>query len=521
MRHVLIEDSDTVTLTAKVTLNNTVVTDSLAASLFTWTRDSGDAAADGIWNDAHSGMKSVQIAGSELAGTTKFTCNMRPLADYGEFFPAVENGIVLKHERGSANPNDTFAISDSNLTVDTNASPNPYSFDDPMLSVNSTSIAGPLTAGMYVYAAAPTREIRFFYNADGLRTRKQAVLGGRIIETTDYTLHGKLVTEMKHSTAEGTDVLHFFYDAQSRPAMVKWNGVMYSYVHNLQGDIVAILDCEGNKVVEYRYDAWGKSLGTDGTLKTSLGLLNPFRYRGYVYDEETGLYYLRSRYYGAETGRFVCADAIIATNSDIFSINVFLYCKNNPITSTDTSGYLPHAITDKRVHNRVLADIVRRDISRQLTMHHTCIYYNRKNILKGWGFCDLYNKSTGEVWELKKVDRGKSRSLKTLIALTQLNKYVNGRLKSNPDLELTFPVHDNPRGIMEGSLEYQDEIDGYDYHVKYWSDGNCILRYDYSRTKGQTRQEVEDTIETAVSVMVGGLLTVAGFGMGAGNLPAF
>ena len=66
------------------------------------------------------------------------------------------------------------------------------------------------------------------------------------------TLHGKLVTEMKRSTADGTDVLHFFYDAQSRPAMVKWNGVMYSYVHNLQGDIVAILDSEGNKVVEYR-----------------------------------------------------------------------------------------------------------------------------------------------------------------------------------------------------------------------------------------------------------------------------
>ena len=134
-----------------------------------------------------------------------------------------------------------------------------------------------------MYTAAPTREIRFFYNADGLRTRKQMVLGGRIIETTDYTLHGKLVTEIKH----GRDVLHFFYDAQSRPAMVKWNGVMYSYVHNLQGDIVAILDYEGNKVVEYRYDAWGRDIGR--TLTSDIGELNPFRYRGYVYDEKTGL----------------------------------------------------------------------------------------------------------------------------------------------------------------------------------------------------------------------------------------
>ena len=83
---------------------------------------------------------------------------------------------MLKHERGSANSSDTFSITDGVLSVDTLNTPNPYSFDNPMLSVNSTTIAGPLTAGMYVYTAAPTREIRFFYNADGLRTRKQTVL---------------------------------------------------------------------------------------------------------------------------------------------------------------------------------------------------------------------------------------------------------------------------------------------------------------------------------------------------------
>ena len=133
-----------------------------------------------------------------------------------------------------------------NATVD---SGEPYSLDYPNLLVNSTAIAGPMTAGMYVYTAAPTREIRFYYNADGLRTRKETTLGGRVVETTDYTLHGKLVTEMRR----GSDVLHFFYDAQSRPAMVKYNGQMYTYVHNLQGDIVAIVDSSGAKVVEYRY----------------------------------------------------------------------------------------------------------------------------------------------------------------------------------------------------------------------------------------------------------------------------
>ena len=101
---------------------------------------------------------------------------------------------------------------------------------------------------------------------------------------------------------------------------------------------MAILDYEGNKVVEYRYDAWGRDIGR--TLTSDIGELNPFRYRGYVYDEETGLYYLRSRYYGAETGRFVCADKTLRSES--FSIaswnNVYSYCNDCPIIYTDKDG---------------------------------------------------------------------------------------------------------------------------------------------------------------------------------------
>ena len=205
-----------------------------------------------------------------------------------------------------------------------------YSFDNPMLQVESITIAGPMTAGMYVYTAAPTREIRFYYNADGLRTRKETTLGGRVVETTDYILHGKLVTEMRR----GNDVLHFFYDAQSRPAMVKYNGQMYTYVHNLQGDIMAIVDSGGAKVVEYRYDAWGRDIGR--TLTSDIGELNPFRYRGYVYDEETGLYYLRSRYYNAIIGKFTCLDDCIP--GALLEENVFSYAKNNPILNGDPDG---------------------------------------------------------------------------------------------------------------------------------------------------------------------------------------
>ena len=124
--------------------------------------------------------------------------------------------------------------------------------------------------------------IHFKYDHNGLRVGK--VVNGT---KTKYMFHGKLVT---HLTV-GSDSLHFFYDTQSRPAKVSFNGTVYTYIHNLQGDIVGILDSSGNLVVEYKYDAWGKPIATTGSLAATLGTRNPFRYRGYIYDEETELYY--------------------------------------------------------------------------------------------------------------------------------------------------------------------------------------------------------------------------------------
>jgi len=101
---------------------------------------------------------------------------------------------------------------------------------------------------------------------------------------------------------------------------------------HLQGDIVAILDSNGTAVVQYKYDAWGKPISKTGSMKDSLGKLNPFRYRGYVYDEETGLYYLRSRYYNTWLCRFVNADVL-------YTGNLYSYCKNAPIIGIDKNGF--------------------------------------------------------------------------------------------------------------------------------------------------------------------------------------
>ena len=103
-----------------------------------------------------------------------------------------------------------------------------------------------------------------------------------------------------------------------------------------------VYDSNGTQVVAYTYDAWGNPLTTTGTMAGTLGKLNPFRYRGYVYDTETGLYYLGSRYYNPETGRFINADNSISNSFEsVHGYNLFAYCFNNPINMNDSSGSWP------------------------------------------------------------------------------------------------------------------------------------------------------------------------------------
>ena len=113
---------------------------------------------------------------------------------------------------------------------------------------------------------------------------------------------------------------------------------MYYYVYNLQGDVTHIIDSTGVIEGTYQYDAWGKILNL-GSL-SAIAQANPFRYRGYYYDNESGLYYLNSRYYNAEWGRFINADGYITTGQGLTSYNMFTYCGNNPITRADQSGQL-------------------------------------------------------------------------------------------------------------------------------------------------------------------------------------
>ena len=317
------------TVSAKVYRKGEDVTDEYAAAAFNWTRTSGDESADASWNAAHSGMKSITVSANELTDDIQIQCTLTGTSSsYGSV--DVNDSFIASHTRGVADSNDTLSIEDGTLFVTTDD--DNYRLSGNELKALYPRLNGSVTTNAWVYHTQPLKTIEFKYNSAGLRVQKKVTANGKT-EVTDYTLHGKLVTHM----TVGSDKLHFFYDAQSRPTKVNFNGVTYTYFHNLQGDVVGILDNDGNLVVEYKYDAWGKLLSTTGSLADTLGVRNPFRYRGYVSDEESGMYYLRSRYFNPAIGRFVNADGVVIPG--LLCSNLFAYCSNNPLSRVDTSGY--------------------------------------------------------------------------------------------------------------------------------------------------------------------------------------
>ena len=177
---------------------------------------------------------------------------------------------------------------------------------------------------------SPLTAIAFTYNADGLRTTKN--VGGTVYH---YYYVGDQLTEMTW----GSNKMAVIYDAIGPSALV-YNGTPYYYIRNAQGDITGIVDANGGKVADYYYDAWGKPLTIQGAVTSTVGDLNPLRYRGYVYDQETGLYYLQSRYYNPSWGRFINADAYASTGQGIIGNNSFAYCGNNPIARIDETGQI-------------------------------------------------------------------------------------------------------------------------------------------------------------------------------------
>ena len=166
------------------------------------------------------------------------------------------------------------------------------------------------------------------------------------ITATQYYLNGSTIL----TQITGDDRFDFFYGENGLLLGFSYNGQKYYYVYNLQTDIIGILDSNGNQVVSYIYDSWGKLLSIDGSAKDTIGVQNPFRYRGYYYDTETGFYYLNSRYYDPMVGRFLNGDAIAGVNDGMSTYNLFTYCSNNPVNYQDGSGMHCENIIDAALH---------------------------------------------------------------------------------------------------------------------------------------------------------------------------
>ena len=168
----------------------------------------------------------------------------------------------------------------------------------------------------------------FSYDVRGRRLQKGT-------KNYSYDREGRLLKQGEE--------LEFLYDDKGVVGFVNAEGT-YFYRKDILGNITGILDSDGKIVVRYRYDAWGNHVvlnpdGSENESSTFIGNINPFRYRGYYYDVETGLYYLKTRYYDPVVGRFITIDDVSYLAPDtINGLNLYAYCGNNPVMRVDHEG---------------------------------------------------------------------------------------------------------------------------------------------------------------------------------------
>lgn len=168
----------------------------------------------------------------------------------------------------------------------------------------------------------------FAYDGQGRRIAKDGI-------SFAYDSNGNLIKQ--------SNGLEYIYD-HSGVFGVTYGGETYAYRKDAQGNVIALMNASGAVVARYLYDAWGTSVvvnndGAEITDANHIGNLNPFRYRGYYYDVETKLYYLKTRYYDPEVGRFMTIDGIEYLDPEtINGLNLYAYCGNNPVMRVDENG---------------------------------------------------------------------------------------------------------------------------------------------------------------------------------------
>ena len=204
------------------------------------------------------------------------------------------------------------------------------------------------------YVNASGQRLTYDYNADGIRVSTEHYNGmSRVTMRTEYVLNGTQITqESMYRDGEEEYTFVYIYDENGSPVAYKFRRASYAegeydlyfYEKNLQGDVIGIYDETGTKVVEYIYNAWGEVTTNYLTTQSLTALYqNPFRYRGYYYDTITGFYYVSSRYYDPEVGRWISPEPNVYEgefdeNAGLIGYNVYAYCANNPVNNLDPTG---------------------------------------------------------------------------------------------------------------------------------------------------------------------------------------
>lgn len=183
--------------------------------------------------------------------------------------------------------------------------------------------------------------IAYGYDAFGVRVSK--TIGNTIHR---YMVDGNnIIAEVV--TGDENYTVYYYYDAAGNVIGLRYNNADYYFQKNWRGDVIGIVNASGTVVAEYGYDAWGKVISVTGSMASTVGRINPIRYRGYYYDVETGFYYLNTRYYDPEVGRFISADTtdvLAASPTSLTDKNLFAYCDNNPIMYKDADGEFWHIL---------------------------------------------------------------------------------------------------------------------------------------------------------------------------------
>ena len=232
---------------------------------------------------------------------------------------------------------------DYTLTYDSSIKDRLVSFNGTKIEYDSSNPLNPRKYGSNTYQFEGRRLVRwlygggycdYVYNDQGLRIKKTDYRG----VTWNYIYDGnKLIREKSIN-----NTLDFLYDEYDNLyGFIKDNSEKYLYIRDQLQNIIGITDINGKIVVKYSYDAWGALKNIEDTSSSGIGKLNPFRFKGYYYDNESSMYYCKTRYYVPQWGRWLSPDSIEYLNPEsINKLNLYTYANNNPVIYYDPDGHM-------------------------------------------------------------------------------------------------------------------------------------------------------------------------------------